>query len=356
MRRFCSCGRPTLPNIDHRQPLMALLAVTGLALTGCGPETATTPPTSTPSVAVVTEADRAQCRVSMNRAELEWYATVTPKDLRRCAEVEGINRSELLYRVANSSFRDDENGSGARSVLATGADPDDAGRGTDTPLAFWSTDAWAWRSLPVWTRSDVVDEAVVRAFLEAGADPNAVLTKNRQGAAKSLLPLLRASMQTDLHRVPDRVAHDKFDHEWRVLHAAIATHKPTGTIKALLEHGADPNLTVARGQDWTALHVAAFMARADVIRLLLQHGADPHAVTSYQKWTAIHVITQGGTWQGTAESGHLLLDAGIDPTLKDRNGRTAWELIINRFTAEDLRSAPEEVHEVLSRLLAATAS
>ncbi len=345
-----------MPNIDHSQPLMALLAATGLALTGCGPETASTPPTSTPSLEAAARADQTYCLDAVDRAGEDWYATVFRDDIRRCASVEGINRSKLLYRVANPIFRDDKSASATRAVLATGVDPDDAGRGSDTPLAFWSTYGWEWQSNYVWTRSSTIDEAVVRAFLEAGADPNAVFSKNRYGAARSLLPLLRGSMKTDLYRIVDSVSRDKFDHEWRVLHAAIATHKPTSTIKALLEHGADPNLTVAPGQDWTALHVAAFMARPDVIRLLLRHGADPHAVTSYQKWTAIHVITQGGTWQGTAESGHLLLDAGIDPTLKDRNGQTAWDLIIDRFTAEDLRTAPEEVHEVLDRLLAATAS
>ncbi len=199
-------------------------------------------------------------------------------------------------------------------------------------------------------RSAEADEAVVRALLEAGADPNVLSDDMRVGVSRPILPVLRAARRNDPAGLPPKVNTFRIRQEWRILHAAIGSNRPIGSIAALLEYGADPNLTVAPGQDWTALHVAAFMARPDVIRLLLEHGADPHAVTSYRKWTALHALAEGGAGAGTAESGHLLLDAGIDPAIEDRKGRTAWDLVAARLTPERLQAAPPEVREVLARL------
>ncbi|MCY4141319.1 MAG: ankyrin repeat domain-containing protein [Rhodobacteraceae bacterium] len=338
--------------------MIAVLAMSSLAVTGCVPESNAPPPATTPTptgTEVDTgEAVAADCRGAVAPwSGMKWFVTATPADLRHCVAVEGIDRPKLLYKAASPVFRDDAAASGVRALLATGLDPDHGGHRHTTPLSFWAVSGWIPRSFPYIPRSPEADEAVVRALLEHGANPNAIFSRPA-GVAKPILPLLRAARRNDPSTIPVKADVAKHGQSWRVLHAAIGSHRATPTIAALLEHGADPNLTVAPGQDWTALHVAAFMARPDVIRLLLEHGADPHAKTTWRKWTALHALAEGGSGTGAAESGHLLLDAGIDPKLRDRKRRTAWDLVRARITPELFETFPPEIRQVLARLQTAT--
>ena len=77
-------------------------------------------------------------------------------------------------------------------------------------------------------------------------------------------------------------------------------------------------------------------------------------MTTDRKWTALHVLADGGGGPGAAESGQVLLDAGTGPKLRDRKGRTAWNLVRARMTPEQMAAASTEVRMVLSRLQKAT--
>ena len=338
--------------------MFAVLAVGALAVTGCGPESGAAP-SATATLAVDARAkqgtaESADChRAVVPWSGLKWFATATPADLRHCSTVEGTDRPEFLDKAASPVFRDDENASGVRALLATGIDPDHGNRGSATPLSFRANGRWIRRSFPYTLRSPEADEAVVRALLEAGAYPNAIFS-GHGSVAKPILPLLRAARRNNPSAIPVKVSVAADGQGWRVLHAAIAADCATSTIAALLEHGADPNLTVAGGQDWTAFHVAAFMSRPDVIRLLLAHGANPHAATTSRKRTALHALAEGDAGPGAAESGHLLLDAGIDPILRDRKGRTPWDLVRARLKPERLAIAEPVVRTALARLQTAT--
>src|SRR5262245_1538537 len=67
-----------------------------------------------------------------------------------------------------------------------------------------------------------------------------------------------------------------------------------GTIRALLEHGADANsryLDAGRGEDWPVLHTAAVSVDVERAGLLIRHGADVKAKDGKGK-TALQVARE----------------------------------------------------------------
>ncbi|HET9526731.1 MAG TPA: ankyrin repeat domain-containing protein [Pyrinomonadaceae bacterium] len=58
-----------------------------------------------------------------------------------------------------------------------------------------------------------------------------------------------------------------------------AYHGRTQMVRALLDHGADPNLT--RNDNFTALSLAAFFGHAEIVGMLMQHGANTDVATRF---------------------------------------------------------------------------
>ena len=91
------------------------------------------------------------------------------------------------------------------------------------------------------------DAEIARILLERGANPNRV---TRYGTT----PLLAAAQSVGGH----------------------AGGGDSSVFEALLEYGADPNVTSGNRKE-TALHIVAYWGTVDVIETLLRHGADPNA-------------------------------------------------------------------------------
>jgi hypothetical protein len=157
----------------------------------------------------------------------------------------------------------------------------------------------------------------LRVLLDAGADPNqsignrwpphslAAPGEDRLGALYGAVAQWKdvesAQMLLDAGANPD-------DGE-SLYHSVDA---PDCT-RALLEHGAQ-----IRGTN--ALAHAIAQARLESLHWLLRHGADPNEVTA-QGFTPLFAAIRLRRPLAFVQA---LLDAGADPQVRDRNGRSAW--------------------------------
>jgi ankyrin repeat protein len=120
---------------------------------------------------------------------------------------------------------------------------------------------------------------------------------------------------------------------------AVRENQPE-MLLLLLQNGGDPNETDRMG--WCPLHHAfgPSYERPDAIRALVQHGAVVDSRDGLQR-TALH----RAAGFGHAESVQVLLDAGADPSLRDRHGYSA----IQRAILTGHREIAELIQSYLSR-------
>ncbi|MDH3451808.1 MAG: ankyrin repeat domain-containing protein [Gammaproteobacteria bacterium] len=134
---------------------------------------------------------------------------------------------------------------------------------------------------------------VMRALVAAGADPNAL-------------------------------EHDRYD---IVTIAAVADDLPT--LKLALSLGASAGNITSR-YDGTALIAAAHLGHVEVVETLLRAGAPLDHVNNLG-WTAvIEAIVLGDGGERHTQTLRLLLAAGADANIADRNGKTPLALARSR--------------------------
>ena len=177
------------------------------------------------------------------------------------------------------------------------------------------------------------DAARIAALAAAGADLNArdahgrtplhVATFARQRAA--IQALARAGARLDL------LEDDRYD---AVTIASVANDEET--LRQLLALGASAKQVTSR-YDGTALIAAAHLGHAGVVRQLVAAGAPLDHVNNLH-WTAVIesiVLGDGGArHQATLK---VLVDAGANLQLTDREGRTPLQLAQARGHAEMVR-------------------
>lgn len=187
---------------------------------------------------------------------------------------------------------------------------------------------------PLLVTIDREEKELTRALLAMGADPNL-----GQLAPLRFTALHRADALNDSALVRDLLAAgakpDARDRDGRTAlrHAALAGR--TENVNALLAHKADLNLPDTQG--FTPLYAAIQNKHLDIVRTLLAAGANPD-LASQNQWTPLHKAAADDYMAGF----HALLAAGADRTLKNRDGRTADDIIRIRVEEEARKRAEEE--------------
>jgi ankyrin repeat protein len=96
----------------------------------------------------------------------------------------------------------------------------------------------------------------------------------------------------------------------------------SGRVRELLE--ADAGLATARsGDDFTALHYAAFFGDAESVRLLVEHGADVNAFADNE--LGVHPLNSAVAARNV-EAARILLQHGADPNGRTRSGHTPLDV------------------------------
>jgi len=174
------------------------------------------------------------------------------------------------------------------------------------------------------------DAATLRLLLAAGADPNAALPEGetvllaaaRTGAVEAIDVLVEAGATLD--------SRENWYGETPLIWAAAQNH--AGAVRALLAHGADPDVrsapqvwerrrasqSVLPLGEWTPLHYAARENALDAAKALVEGGAnlglaDPDGATAL----VIAIINAHD------ELAALLIEAGADPNIADQSGTAA---------------------------------
>jgi len=165
------------------------------------------------------------------------------------------------------------------------------------------------------------DSAEVQRLIAAGADLNARDSHGRTptlvaafGSHDEVFRLL-AEAGADMN-AQDRIGYDAV--------TIAAVRNDPGLMSLALAHGNRPDL-IHVNWDGTALIAAAELGHAEVIRRLLAAGAPIDHVNNLG-WTALlEAVILGDGGPAHQETVRILLAAGADRTIADRDGKTPFD-------------------------------
>ncbi|KAK8220900.1 ankyrin repeat-containing domain protein [Phyllosticta capitalensis] len=195
-----------------------------------------------------------------------------------------------------------------RLFLESGADPNIPREDGEKPL--WTA---VWRNR----------EDMVQLLLEHGADVD-----SRGGWWETALSFAKREQRTNLveillkHGADSKLCMDE-PPVW-----TAACNKQLNVLEKLLRSGADPNVVGNRDGDTPIFQTVWGTTREPLTKLLLESGANPNHVNKFGMTTLHNIIRCWGgntTWASGDMTGtvNLLLDWGLDPTIKNKNGETA---------------------------------
>lgn len=166
--------------------------------------------------------------------------------------------------------------------------------------------------------------ASIAALLRAKADIDARDDHGFTPLARAVLLAREEAIDLLLARGADAASIDAFGRT--TLHLAAAVGQ-LDSVEMLLAAGVDPAGTDALG--WTALHAAAAHGRCDVIAALARTMDRPALdCRTARGATALHLAAR----RGDDDCVQALLAVGLDPGLRDLDGRTARDLSPRELT------------------------
>ncbi len=121
-------------------------------------------------------------------------------------------------------------------------------------------------------------------------------------------------------------------------------------VRALLEHGADPNLS--RNDKFTALMLAAFFGHEEIVKVLVEHGADTGAATRFgtsaKMWASSRTFAEvvnylNKTITASRLSNEPTVERGRSQVLTDKPPLTIDDRIVN------LAAPPAELEKPVLR-------
>lgn len=182
---------------------------------------------------------------------------------------------------------------------------------------------------------------IVRAFLQAGMDPNA---KNKDGETALTYALQNSDIKTTEVLLEQADLNLKDDKGNAPIHLAIKKDEFEPVFLKMLEKGADPNIGGRAGKtdNQTTLYVAVLKNREDLVKTLLEKGADPNKTDS----DGAFPLAEAAIGRINPEIVKLLLDKGANINAQEKNGATA--LI---YVASNKKTDPTARAEVIKLLL-----